>query len=418
MRRLQFLTSVVALVFIGSACSSAGSSTAATPSPTTTAPTTTAPGSTTASTTTAAPTTTVDAATAASAYTEAGPYPVGVTTLTMKSGVKVEVWYPAVAGSKGTETYDIKEFTPAALTALIKGNTPTTFSYPATRDAAVADGKYPVVLFSHGFLGWRNYATVLTAHLASWGMVVAAPDHKSRDLPHLLEVMGPTKRPADTSTQELLGALDLLTAQSADATSRFHDRVDTTKVATMGHSAGGGTAWHAALDPRVSGYVMLATGTIGLGGGATAGGTTTTTAPKLPDKPSLYVAGSADSVVPAAKVSKPSFDASPAPSAYWLIDGAGHHAFDDICLVGNGLGIIGVAEKAGLKGFLDSTPGIRKLGDDGCHPPATPVKDTTPVVRHSVTAWLRYLLGIDAQPVGLDASVESHYATGVHVTTK
>jgi predicted dienelactone hydrolase len=415
MRRLPFLAPMVALALVGAACSSAGSSTAST----TTAPTTAA-----ASTTTEAPTTTIDATTAAMAYTDAGPFPVGVTTLTMKSGVKVEVWYPAVAGSKGTETYDLKSFTPAALTALIKGNTPTTFSYAATRDAAVADGKYPVVLFSHGFLGWRNYATVLTAHLASWGMVVAAPDHKSRDLPHLLEVMGATKRPADTSTQELLGALDLITAQSADATSRFHDHVDTSKVATMGHSAGGGTAWRAALDPRIAGYVMLASGAIGFGGATTAGattttaGATTTTAPKLPDKPSLYVAGSADTVVPAAKVPKPSFNASPAPSAYWLIDGAGHHAFDDICLVGNGLGIIGVAEKAGLTAFLDSTPGIRKLGDDGCHPPAAPVKDTTPVVRHSVTAWLRYLLGIDAQPVGLDASVESHYATGVHVTTK
>ena len=354
------------------------------------------------------------------AYTEAGPNPVGVTTLTMKSGVKVEVWYPAVVGSKGTETYDLKSFTPAALTALIKGNTPTTFSYPATRDAAVADGRYPVVLFSHGFLGWRSYATILTAHLASWGMVVASPDHKSRDLPHLLEVMGAAKRPADTSTQELLGALDLLTAQSADPASRFHGHVDTTKVATMGHSAGGGTAWRAALDPRVAGYVMLASGAIGVGGGGAATGSTTTstTAPALPDKPSLYVAGSADSVVPAAKVSKPSFDASPAPSAYWLIDGAGHHAFDDICLVGNGLGIIGVAEKAGLTGFLDSTKGIRNLGDDGCHPPAAPVKDTTPAVRHSVTAWLRHLLGIDLQPVGLDPSVEGHYPTGVQITTK
>ncbi|MEI8239410.1 MAG: hypothetical protein WCI22_08310, partial [Actinomycetota bacterium] len=133
---------------------------------------------------------------------------------------------------------------------------------------------------------------------------------------------------------------------------------------------------------------------------------------------SLYVAGSADSVVPASKVSKPSFDLAASPSTYWLIDGAGHHAFDDICLVGNGLGIIGVAEKSGLASFLNSAPGIRTLGDDGCHPPAVPVKDTNPIVQHVVTAWLRQLFGTDAQSVGLDASAEGHYTTPVHITSK
>jgi hypothetical protein len=123
-------------------------------------------------------------------------------------------------------------------------------------------------------------------------------------------------------------------------------------------------------------------------------------------------------VVPAAKVSKPTFEIAPSPSDYWLIDGAGHHAFDDICLVGNGLGVIGVAEKSGLKAFLDSAPGIRKLGDDGCHPPAVPVKDTNPIVRHVVTSWLRHLFGIDAERVGLDSSVEGQYLTPVHITTK
>ena len=46
---------------------------------------------------------------AAQAYTEPGPYPVGITTLELDGpvkGVKVEVWYPAVDGSTGTDRCD------------------------------------------------------------------------------------------------------------------------------------------------------------------------------------------------------------------------------------------------------------------------------------------------------------------------
>ena len=119
---------------------------------------------------------------AAKAYEDPGSFPVGVTTLTLPAGNKVEVWYPAVAGTTGTVSYDVRDFTPEGIKALLTANIPATFSYPGARDAQVADGSFPLVFYSHGFSSFRVGSSHLTSHLASWGMVVAAPDHPSRDL--------------------------------------------------------------------------------------------------------------------------------------------------------------------------------------------------------------------------------------------
>ena len=76
------------------------------------------------STTVAATTTTVSAAEMATAYADAGPFPVGVTTLQLAKGPKVEVWYPAVEGTTGTDSYDMREYIPDAVKALLTADTP------------------------------------------------------------------------------------------------------------------------------------------------------------------------------------------------------------------------------------------------------------------------------------------------------
>ncbi|MFM8266846.1 MAG: hypothetical protein ACKOA2_02380 [Ilumatobacteraceae bacterium] len=140
----------------------------------------------TAATTTVAPTTTVDPATLAAAYADPGPHPVGVTTLQLTDGPQVEVWYPAVDGTTGVASYDVRDFLPDAIRALLTVDIVAGTEYPGSRDVAVADGRFPVVLFSHGFTGIRMQSTFLTSHLASWGMIVVAPDHPSRDLRNVL----------------------------------------------------------------------------------------------------------------------------------------------------------------------------------------------------------------------------------------
>ena len=400
------LVSIALLATVAlSACSGDESAIPATDAPTTLSPATEAP-------TTEAPTTeTLDPAVEAMAYTEPGDYPVGVTTLELEAGNKVEIWYPAIEGTTGTESYDVRDFVPDAIRALLTADVPANYDYVAGRDASLADGTFPIVLFSHGYSGMRLQSTFLTSHLASWGMIVVAPDHWSRDLNHVLSAPVGDR---ESSIQELLASLDLVTAGNDDPASLFQGHVDTSRIIALGHSAGGGTIVGAAADDRVDGYISMASGVVGMGGA----NATTTAPPTFVNKPSFFLAGSTDAVVPPDTVTRPSFEAVPGPSRLWIIDGVGHNGFDDFCTFGNGSGIIGVALASGLGPLLDAQPQLKTLGQDGCIPPAEPVELGFPIIKHAVTAQLRFWFGDDATPVGLDSSVSDQYELAVSIDSK
>ena len=313
-----------------------------------------------------------------------GPSPVGVATLTLPAGNAVEVWYPAAAPVTGEVSYDMRDFVPDGVKALLTADIPAGVSYPGQRDVAVADGRHPLVLFSHGFAGVRVQSSLITSHLASYGMIVAAPDHPSRDLNRVLSNPAPGDR--SESVTDLLATLDLLTAEDGASGGRFAGHVDLERVGLMGHSAGGFTVITAALDPRVDGYVSMASG------GPPEG-------QAYPTVPSLWMAGADDAVVPAATVTRPAFDAAPSPSWYAELAETGHNGFDDFCTFGGGTGIIGVAEASGLGPLLESSPQLRTLGEDGCVPPAAPVERSLPVIRHTTVAFLQYVFGESEAPV-------------------
>jgi len=417
--RRQFLA-LSALTGVAAACSSNSSSsptTAAPTAPSTAAPTTAAP------TTTVAPTTTLSVADQASAYTAAGPHPVGVTTLTLSKGNKVEVWYPAVAGTTGTVSYDVHDFVPPAINNILTADVPATYTFDGARDARAADGMFPVVLYSHGASGFRVISSFLTSHLASWGMIVAAPDHPSRDLMDFLG--GTAKGGMPDSVDDLLKTLDLVFADNDSATSVLKGHVDTKHVAALGHSAGGGTIVGASNDPRIAGYVSMSSGLALAGGGGAPpsspvpGQTTTTVAPvKPPEKPSFFIAGALDQVASVDTLTRPSFEQAPTPTRLWVIDKVGHAGFTDLCTFGNGKGLIGVAEASGLGPLLDAQPMLRKLGSDGCEPPAIAVDETFPIIRHAVTAWMRNLFGIDPEAIGLDKAVAGSYTVPVEIAER
>lgn len=337
--------------------------------------------------------TTTSAPVAGDAFSEAGEYAVGVTTLTLPSGPSVEVWYPAAEDGGGEVTYDTRDFVPDAISAVLTADIPAGFTIDGDRDvaaAAPASGEgFPVVLFSHGFSGFRLQSSFLTSHLASHGFVVAAPDHPSRDLRNVLGQTASGDRAS--AAAELLETLELLDTEAASPGSVLEGAIDPERVAAIGHSAGGGTVFAAASDPRIDGYVSMAAGT---GGGEDA------PPPEYPEVPSFFLAGSLDAVVPPDEATRPAFEGAPSPSWYWEIADTGHNGFDDFCTFGGGSGIIGIAEQSGLGAFLDAQPQFRALGEDGCVAPAAPVEQAFPIIRHGVTAWLRALFGIDADPQG------------------
>lgn len=253
------------------------------------------------------------------------------------------------------------------------------FTYAATREAPVAGDALGLVLFSHGFAGMRLQSTTITTHLASHGFVVAAPDHPSRDLFNVLGASATGDR--DAPVAELLAARALVL-----------DDPDLGPLAgenftAIGHSAGGGTVLSLAGrgEPGLLGYISLAAGA----GDAA-----------MPNVPSLFIAGSLDRIaVPEA--AETAHSSAPPPSTLWVIDGAGHNAFDDFCLVGGGTGIIGVAVASGLGPLLDAQPQLRALGEDGCLPPALDVALTAPVINAAITAQV--LSWVDQPAPSLDA---------------
>ena len=334
-------------------------------------------------------------------YIEVGPENVGVTTLALPNGDGVEVWYPTEVVATGQVSYDVRDFVPESLKALLTAEIPASYSIDATRDADVKAGKYPVVLFSHGFSGMRLQSSFLTSHLASWGMIVISPDHAVRDLKHAF--VGQTGDPKQAVTD----LFDALAATTADA--RFTDVMDQTQIATLGHSAGGGTALMAAADDRIIGYVSMASGSLGGSDAA---------APAMPDKPSFFIAGTLDEVVSPTEVTQVAFEKAPSPSIYWLVDGVGHNGFDDFCTFGDGKGIIGVAEASGLGPILDTQPQFRKLGSDGCLPPAVSSEIGFPIIRQAVTAWLVDLFGTSLDTTRILEVESGQYGAEVTITAK
>jgi predicted dienelactone hydrolase len=176
-------------------------------------------------------------------YAVRGPYHVGARAFVDESGdnpLDVMVWYPALIpdGSEETITYTAHwkiDGVYPELTSEIAGH--------ALQDAELdtSQAPYPLVVFSHGFASEAvNYA-YLVEHLASYGFIVVAPDHKEFFDDELSDLWRTTvMRPLDV--QRALDYAETLTADGG-AMAGF---IDMEQVAVAGQSYGGYTALAAA----------------------------------------------------------------------------------------------------------------------------------------------------------------------------
>ena len=304
-----------------------------------------------------------------------GPHAVGVETITDATGNLVEVWYPAAPRDAGgpRAVYDMRDWLPEATREAVPASAPTTFTMDAVRDAAPsADGPFPLILFSHGLGGYRLQSSFLMTHLASWGFVVAAPEHPERNLTRVLSGMGL----ADSSSTQLAAALDALARDP---------RVDVERIGVMGHSMGGG-AVAVVIDEGLvpaDAWVSLATVTF----------------PMAVDLPGLLMGGTTDMLATPSMMAT-NFASLPAmPRRYVSIEGAGHLAFSDICTIGREAGgVLQIAIDAGLA--LD--PLVVTLATDGCRPTDLPVEIAWPIIRNYVTAHFVRTLAPSTRPTGPD----------------
>ncbi|MEO9137693.1 MAG: dienelactone hydrolase family protein [Jatrophihabitans sp.] len=343
-------------------------------------------------------------------FTSAGPFKVGVRTLTLPGPDKtpVEVWFPAtakaVAGTK-TVDYNVADYLPKYLQGLFPPNFKGgVYQTDAHRDVPIAAGRFPLVVFTHGYSGFRTQSTFLTTHLASWGFVVAAPELIDNDL---TAVIGGSKAPGTSADiAEVKATISLLAKENSATKGDFAGHVDMSHIAAVGHSLGGAVSEGvAASDPRVTTFIGLAGATVGSFGQSSSAATST-----VPDKPGMLMVGTRDQVVDPAGMAK-AYAAMKAPKRFVTMQGFGHLAFADICQIGGGQGgLTALAKQAGVP--LPAQ--LKKLATDGCEPPATPVTSGWPVIRQAVTAQLRHVFGFDpttAALTGLKAAFPKVVAT-------
>ena len=126
-----------------------------------------------------------------------GKYKVGVQTLELvnkaqidvlnaKSGIsplydrplKLEVWYPAQLQANEIESVVYNDFLGTPFDPK-RPLIPFTFKGRAAKNAKpnISEGKFPLIIVSHGYTGSRVLMTYLTENLASKGFIVVAIDH-------------------------------------------------------------------------------------------------------------------------------------------------------------------------------------------------------------------------------------------------
>lgn len=329
------------------------------------------------------------------AFAAAGPYKAGVAYETTPEGDTVVVYYPVdPASTVGKATYTInllRWFTgspTAPIPAGLPQNLPTTLATSAYMHVPIsAKGPFPVVLFSHGFGGYPEQSSFLTDHLATWGFVVVAPDHRTRDLK---AVIGGTSKDNHQDLTDLRQALALVSSMNATPGTLLTGKLDLTRVASLGHSAGGGAAIALAADKNIRTYIGMAP--------------VPETPP--PSKPALIMQGTTDKVVPAKGTLK-LYATLKSPKRLVLIDGGGHNVFDDGCTIG--------AAQGGLVAFIKTlklAPAFQAEATDGCSAPDVSPPTAWPLIDQVVTAQLRFGLGIDGTAVGLNSGLD-HAFPGV-----
>jgi dienelactone hydrolase len=242
-----------------------------------------------------------------------------------------------------------------------------------------------LVLFSHGFGGYRMDSSAIMAGIASWGFVVAAPQHIERDRAAM--VSNAVTRDPERDVQVLVDTVELVGA----ATGPLEGLANTEQVGAIGHSAGGRAALTALSEPEID----VAVGWAAAGRGDV----------EVAEKPSMNIAATVDVLIPLSEIEATQAALAP-PKRLVVIDGAGHNSFTDTCAaVRKGNDLIGIAQSIGF-----AIPESLAAGaTDGCEADAIDTVLGWEITQHFTVAQLRNALGVDAEPVGLGPGVVDEF---------
>lgn len=353
-----------------------------------------------------------------------GPFPVGVRRVVFTDPGQVnydgtprtlvtEIWYPTTREYYDPHpkfAYDIREDIRklpqfAHLLDEIEVDIGT-FPVDAVLDAPVrhGDGRFPLVLFSHGAFGIRYQSIFYTVPLASHGYIVVAPDHEKNTLYDLLAEGYSGTHLADSAVARPLDIrflMDQMARWDADPTSDFYKTIQTDNVGITGHSFGGYTCFAAAypsdengwaeLDPRVkvivpqapAGYLLGALGIYG------------------PDwhLPTLIEGGELDRTLEFQQAFKDPWDTLGAPKWFLDLKRGGHFTFSDLCR----LNLLQVAEELGYEDAKNALT-------DGCGEMNWDWREAHVAIRqYSIGLFNRILRHSPGSDVWLTAEAGSEY---------
>lgn len=248
-----------------------------------------------------------------------GPWAVGARTVTL-AGLTTEVWYPAIPGSDAGQErarYDIRESLPASEAAKIPDADNPWQRCDCVRDLPLdtEHGPFPAIVFVHGTAAFRHQSLPLVTHWASRGFIVIAADHPGLYLGDFLGTACGNQAPP----QQLSADIDTLVAalgRPRDELAFLADHVDASRLAVIGHSAGGGAAAAATSKPGVRVVIPLA---------AAQSAPASATLESV-----LYMGGLADQIASWSQVMT-AWSGAATPRRLVGIAAGGHLTFSDLC---------------------------------------------------------------------------------------
>ena len=201
-----------------------------------------------------------------------------------KRKLVVQVWYPS--NEKGKTKNPWIDSSPHRIKAIIE-------EYKIPRFIArsidridtnsylnltpLQEGLFPIVIFSHGFEGWRSQNTTQIQELVSHGYVVFSVDHtydalitifndgtyvksakkycKGCEAEEFFKVFSPQ---INTRIADIRFIIDQIEKLKSSELSSIFSIIDTDKIGVFGHSFGGGTSLAASiLDDRIKTCISL-----------------------------------------------------------------------------------------------------------------------------------------------------------------
>lgn len=166
--------------------------------------------------------------------------------------VSARIWYPAdETGQEKTATY------PHTISVPGKGPVPIASDGFARPDAApLAEGKFPLVLMSHGFRGWDTQFSNLGEHIASHGYVVVSINHADLPVDGMTDFLLSFGNVLVDRTLDQRQILAQLLESAQGGTDPILALADSETVGLVGYSMGGygalataGAAYDFAKDP-------------------------------------------------------------------------------------------------------------------------------------------------------------------------